>query len=103
MPITLSLTAESNEGPQSPRFEYFLALPPELRVMVYNLVLHRPQSIIWPTNGVVENFLDLGLFCVNRLVSTEARRQFYAINTFKFERREYNQTSSAELMVKWYA
>jgi hypothetical protein len=50
-----------------------------------------------------ENFLDLGLFYVNRLVSTEARRQFYAINTFKFKRREYNQTSSTELMVKWYA
>jgi hypothetical protein len=44
-------TATTADGVEGPRFKYFLALPPEIRVMVYNLVLQLDKPIV-PTRLV---------------------------------------------------
>ncbi|KAL1839976.1 hypothetical protein VTJ49DRAFT_939 [Mycothermus thermophilus] len=79
-------------------FKYFLALPAEIRVKIYDLVL-------WIPEGVYPEFLsmervdkvyfdslfdkrirpDLGLLFVNKQVAVEAAARFYSINTFHFD------------------
>ncbi|KAL1840428.1 hypothetical protein VTJ49DRAFT_502 [Mycothermus thermophilus] len=69
----------------------FLSLPAEIRIMIYNLVLRRDLPIelglfVGPDKWWKDALLVPGwaLFYVNKQVSTEARHQFYSINTFAF-------------------
>ncbi|KAL1840015.1 hypothetical protein VTJ49DRAFT_932 [Mycothermus thermophilus] len=81
-----------------PKFKYFLALPPEIRTMIYDVVLWRPQGIRGPgvDKSIVRAYyrfflergrvakLQLGLLRVNRQVAVEAAQRFYSINKFTF-------------------
>ena len=74
------IVAEESDPPQP--FP-FLALPYELRLRVYELVLTYPKTIdLDPTNyrAIARN---LQTFLVNRQMHDEASRAFYSCNTFR--------------------
>ncbi|KAL1840426.1 hypothetical protein VTJ49DRAFT_500 [Mycothermus thermophilus] len=69
--------------PAPPRFEYFLLLPVEIRIMIYDSVLRAPI----PSGGTTPEVRffekkNLALLRVNKLVGAEAARHFYSVNTF---------------------
>ncbi|KAL2117983.1 hypothetical protein VTJ04DRAFT_7643 [Mycothermus thermophilus] len=71
------------------KFHYFLQLPAELRIKIYNLLLLQ-ESPILVTQAIYFPIWERGkapcieLFYVNKGVGAEARYQFYFINTFSF-------------------
>ncbi|KAL2116084.1 hypothetical protein VTJ04DRAFT_10339 [Mycothermus thermophilus] len=67
------------------RFEYFLDLPVEIRVKIYDLVLCSPRGVAPEyVRSDEREKVDLCLLRVNKLVALEATTQFYSFNTFHF-------------------
>ncbi|KAL2119022.1 hypothetical protein VTJ04DRAFT_5982 [Mycothermus thermophilus] len=76
------------EGSARPQFNYFLDLPTEIRIIIYDMVIRpgahaiRPLlSPVWPDRV---RKLDLGLLGVSKKVTAEAAERFYGRNTFSF-------------------
>ncbi|KAL2122068.1 hypothetical protein VTJ04DRAFT_2523 [Mycothermus thermophilus] len=76
-------------GKQHEQFKYFLSLPAEIRIKIYDLVLLQPYPM-QPSWGVQPwvhpNWTPataLALLYVNKQVADEAAQRFYSINTFR--------------------
>lgn len=118
-----------NSGGLTPcQFKYFLDLPAEIRLMVYDLVLGdrpgiEPYITLVPVYKVISLFgisadigrstnysrdLDIDLLLVNKQVSMEASQRFYGINVWAFQesldRTRLDVTFDLDqgLMVHWY-
>jgi hypothetical protein len=53
-------STKTAEVAEPPRFEYFLALPAEIRVMIYNYVLQWPRDTLRPGDAWSDFTLVLG-------------------------------------------
>ncbi|KAL2116074.1 hypothetical protein VTJ04DRAFT_10329 [Mycothermus thermophilus] len=93
----------ANCEPTFPKFEYFLNLPVEIRIKIYNLVLraydpwHRHKINIFerqPRN-------TLALLHTNKQIWAEAAHQFYSINTFAFRISAFGSHFRHEYQLRW--
>ncbi|KAL2115314.1 hypothetical protein VTJ04DRAFT_9569 [Mycothermus thermophilus] len=104
--MTDETTDQAHPAIESLRFECFLALPPELRVMIYMCVLWVGFiTVTYPLRSCDPVFFPRntrGLFLANQIISTEARHLLYAVNKFSFLEYTWSNTEdSASRMVKW--
>ncbi|KAL8682885.1 MAG: hypothetical protein Q9186_001131 [Xanthomendoza sp. 1 TL-2023] len=76
---TAKTTTAASKSPTTP-FP-FLALPPEIRNMIYRYIVRFPKGVVRTTKPTKSR---LQLWYVNHQIYDEASAIFYSINTFKF-------------------
>ncbi|KAJ9624028.1 hypothetical protein H2203_005475 [Taxawa tesnikishii (nom. ined.)] len=80
------------------RCSQLLDLPKELQLRVFELVVVRPDSFIWPDTKTGQEQPDLAM--VNKQLRKEVLPLFYGKNTFGFDATAWN---TAHTVAKWGA